>query len=56
MTLRSNLYLRPFVLDFISSVAPHLTVEKVRSAIRNAQARPDLAPAPNKTPVRASSR
>lgn len=56
VTLRSNLYLRPFVLDFISSVAPHLTVEKVRSAIRNAQERPDIAPPSSKTVARASVR
>lgn len=38
IVLRSNTYLRPFLLDFIQSVAPSLTPSTVKRAVRDAQA------------------
>jgi LysR family cys regulon transcriptional activator len=37
IVLRPNTYLRPFLLDFIQSVAPSLTPSTVRRAVREAQ-------------------
>jgi len=37
IVLRQNTYLRPFLLDFIRSVAPNLTTTAVREAMRDAQ-------------------
>lgn len=34
IALRSNTYLRPFLLDFIKTAAPHLTANVVREALR----------------------
>jgi LysR family cys regulon transcriptional activator len=34
IALRSNTYLRPFILDFIKAAAPHLTPTVVREALR----------------------
>ena len=37
ISLRPNTYLRPFLLDFIQSVAPRLTPFAVRKAVRDFQ-------------------
>jgi LysR family cys regulon transcriptional activator len=37
IVLRSNTYLRPFLLEFIKSIAPHLTPSVVRQAVQNFQ-------------------
>ena len=40
VALRPNTYLRPFLLDFVHSIAPELTPSVVRQAVRNFQSPP----------------
>lgn len=42
VALRPNIYLRPFVIDFISAIAPHITGAVLRNALREAP-RPGLS-------------
>jgi LysR family cys regulon transcriptional activator len=42
ITLRSNTYVRPFILDFIRATAAHLTPAVVREALRNGSRREDV--------------
>jgi LysR family transcriptional regulator, cys regulon transcriptional activator len=39
VSLRPNVYLRPFLVDFISSIAPQLTLKVLRDALREAPSR-----------------
>lgn len=37
VTLRSSMYLRPYLLDFLSRISPRLTAESVRTAVARAE-------------------
>lgn len=46
VALRPGTYLHPYLLDFLGSVAPHLTPDVVRRAIRDFDLDHDIAPSP----------
>jgi LysR family cys regulon transcriptional activator len=50
--LRSNTYLRSYMLEFIQRFAPHVTADKVRRTLRSAQQTDTAAPALGRAPPR----